>query len=95
MALLLDVGNPTWHAQRHDYEAAARGLGVHLLSLEVQGPDEFAGAFQAALHGRAQALIMMLSPLFGAHGRTSPNWPWRAGCRRCPAMWGMPTRGDS
>ena len=67
VALLLDVGNPTWHAQRHDYEAAARGLGVHLLSLEVQGPDEFAGAFQAALHGQAQALIMMLSPLFGAH----------------------------
>jgi putative ABC transport system substrate-binding protein len=63
VALLLDVGNPTWHAQRHDYEAAARGLGVHLLPLEVQGPDEFAGAFQAALHGQAQALIMMLSCL--------------------------------
>jgi putative ABC transport system substrate-binding protein len=67
VALLLDVGNPTWHAQRHDYEAAARGLRVQLLPLEVHGPDEFAGAFQAAIHGRAQALIMMLSPLFGAH----------------------------
>jgi putative ABC transport system substrate-binding protein len=67
VALLLDIGNPTWHAQRHAYEAAARGLGVYLLPLEVQGSDEFAGAFQTASHGHAQALIMMLSPLFGAH----------------------------
>ena len=67
VALLLDVGNATWHAQRHDYEAAAQRLGVQLLPLEVQGPDEFAGAFQAAVHGHAQALIMITSPLFGAH----------------------------
>jgi putative tryptophan/tyrosine transport system substrate-binding protein len=67
VALLLDVGNSTWHAQRHDYAAAAQRLGVHLLPLEVHGPDEFAGAFQAAIQGHTQALIMMPSPLFGAH----------------------------
>ena len=67
VALLLDVGNATWHAQRHDYEAAAQRLGVHLLPLEVHGPDAFAGAFQAAVHGHAQALIMITSPPFGAH----------------------------
>jgi len=42
-------------------------LGVELLPLEVHGPDEFAGAFQAALQGHAQALIVRVSPLFGAH----------------------------
>ena len=63
VALLLDTGPPNWHAQRHDHEAAARGLGVQLLPLEVRGPDEFAGAFQAATQGHAQALIMVQSPL--------------------------------
>jgi putative ABC transport system substrate-binding protein len=37
---------------------------VQLLPLEVRGPDEFAGAFQAATQGHAQALIMVQSPLF-------------------------------
>jgi putative ABC transport system substrate-binding protein len=67
VALLLDTGPPNWHAQRHDHEAAARGLGVQLLPLEVRGPDEFAGAFQAATQGHAQALIMVQSPLFTTH----------------------------
>ena len=64
VALLLEAGDPRRHSQRHDHEAAARGLGVHLQPLEVQSPDEFAGAFQAAIAGRAQALIMVGSPLF-------------------------------
>ena len=41
-------------------------MGAALLPLEVQGADEFAGAFQAALQGQAQALMVQLSPLFGA-----------------------------
>jgi putative ABC transport system substrate-binding protein len=64
VALLLDAGPSNWHAQLHDHEAAARGLGVQLLPLEVRGLDEFAGAFQAATQGHAQALLMVQSPLF-------------------------------
>ena len=67
VALLLDTGPPNWHAQLPDYEAAARGLGVQLLPLEVHSPDEFAGACQAATQGHAQALIMVQSPLFRTH----------------------------
>jgi hypothetical protein len=33
VALLLDTGIPSQPAERHDYEAAARGLGVQLLPL--------------------------------------------------------------
>jgi hypothetical protein len=43
------------------------GLGMQLVSLEVQRPEEFAGAFQAATEGHAQALILMQCPLFTAH----------------------------
>jgi len=67
VAVLLDAGLPDCHAQRQEHEAAARGLGVQLLSLEVRGPDEFAGAFQAAIQGQAQALILMECPLFVPH----------------------------
>jgi putative ABC transport system substrate-binding protein len=67
VALLLDAGPPNWHAQLHDHEAVARGLGVQLLPLEVRGPDEFVGAFQAAAQGHAQALLMVQSPLFKTH----------------------------
>jgi len=67
VALLLDTGPPNWYVQLHDHEAAARSLGVQLLPLEVRGPDEFAGAFQVAAQGHAQALIMVQGPLFSTH----------------------------
>jgi len=67
VALLLDAGDPHRHVRLHDHEAAARVLGVQLLPLEVRGPDEFAGAFQAAIQGDAQALIIQGSTLFGTH----------------------------
>jgi putative ABC transport system substrate-binding protein len=67
VALLLDATAPRRDAQLHDHEVAAHGLGVHLLPLDVRGPDEFAGAFQAAIQRQAQALILIETPLFGTH----------------------------
>ncbi len=67
VALLLDTGNPRRHVQLHDHEIATRELGVQLLPLEVHGPDEFVGAFQTAIQGHVQALIIQGSPLFGTH----------------------------
>jgi putative ABC transport system substrate-binding protein len=67
VALLLDTGSPRRDLHLHDHEAGARALGVQLLPLAVRGPEEFAGAFQAARAGQAEALIMATSPLFGAH----------------------------
>jgi putative ABC transport system substrate-binding protein len=64
VALLVDAGNPNRQAHRHAHEAAARALGIQLLPLEVRGPDEFVGAFQAATQGQAQALIMAQGALF-------------------------------
>jgi ABC-type uncharacterized transport system substrate-binding protein len=64
VALLVDAGNPNRQAHLHAHEAAARVLGIQLLPLEVRGPDDFVGAFQAATQGQAQALIMPESALF-------------------------------
>jgi putative tryptophan/tyrosine transport system substrate-binding protein len=83
VALLLDAGDPRRHSQQHDHEAAARVLGVHLQPLEVRDPDEFAGAFQAAIQERAQALIMVGSPLFSVQ---QAQWAELALASRLPTM---------
>jgi putative tryptophan/tyrosine transport system substrate-binding protein len=64
VVLLLDAGNPNRQVLRDDHEVAARGLGVQLLPLEVRGPDEFWGTFQAARRGDARALLMAQGALF-------------------------------
>jgi putative tryptophan/tyrosine transport system substrate-binding protein len=64
VALLVDAGNPNRQDHLHAHEAAARVLGIRLLPLEVQGPDEFVGAFQTAMQGHAQALLVAQGALF-------------------------------
>jgi putative ABC transport system substrate-binding protein len=45
-------------------EDAAQALGVTLHTLEVRSPDEFTGAFAAMTRARAEALIVLSSPLY-------------------------------
>jgi putative tryptophan/tyrosine transport system substrate-binding protein len=67
VALLVDAGDLRRHIQLQAHEAAVRGLGIQLLTLEVRRPEEFVGAFQAATEGHAQVLILMQCPLFTTH----------------------------
>jgi putative tryptophan/tyrosine transport system substrate-binding protein len=55
VAVLWNAANPTndWR----ETQAAAQALGVGLLSLAVRGPDDFAGAFEAAVAEAPDALI--------------------------------------
>jgi putative ABC transport system substrate-binding protein len=48
-------------------EAVARFLRVGLQSVEVKGPDDFEGAFQATTKKRAQAIIVGGGGFFAAH----------------------------
>src|SRR5262245_16815915 len=50
-----------------DYEAPARALQLQLQLLEVRGANDFEGAFRAAAKGRANALIIIRSPLHTRH----------------------------
>ena len=56
-------GPPEWQAT----EAAARGLGVMLQSLEVKDPKDFPGAFSAMMRKRPDALLTFVSPLTTAY----------------------------
>jgi ABC-type uncharacterized transport system substrate-binding protein len=47
--------------------AAAQALGLQLQSIEVRGPNEIEGAFQAAAKGRAGALTVGPDPLLTAN----------------------------
>ena len=57
-----------WHTATPNFrlaaEAAARTLGLKLQAFEVRGPADIPGAFAAAQRGRAEALIVLPSPMF-------------------------------
>src|SRR5262245_34553259 len=44
-------------------QGAARSLGIEVQSLEVRGPDDFDGAFEAARMRRPDAMITVEDPL--------------------------------
>jgi putative ABC transport system substrate-binding protein len=65
-------------------DIAARALGVQLQSVEVRSADHFDRAFEAAVKGRAQALLLSQSPLFITHQKRIVDF---AAKRRLPAIY--------
>lgn len=64
MALLVDLQTSRWAAELPEQEAAARQLGLQLLPLKVSTAADLAGAFEAAKHARAEAVVTLQSALF-------------------------------
>jgi putative ABC transport system substrate-binding protein len=69
VAILWHGGHPGALLALHETEAAGRGLGVQLQSLEVRGPTDFEPAFAAATREGAEALLMLSSAFFAAERR--------------------------
>jgi len=67
-----------------DMEAAAKALGVKLLSLEVRSLDDFASAFARAKRDGAQALITSTGPFINTQSRQVLDF---AAKNRLPAMY--------
>jgi putative ABC transport system substrate-binding protein len=65
-------------------EAAAKALGLKLLSLEVRSLDDFEGAFARAEREGAQALITTPNPLINTQQRRVLDF---AAKNRLPAMY--------
>ena len=65
-------------------EAAAKALGVKLLSLEVRSLDDFEGAFAQAKRDGVQALIATLDRLINTQQRQVLEF---AAKNRLPAMY--------
>jgi putative tryptophan/tyrosine transport system substrate-binding protein len=50
--------NPVKQAEWAELQVAGRTLGLHLLSLEVSGPDDFESAFAAASREQSEAMFV-------------------------------------
>jgi len=75
-------------------EATARRLGIHIQSLEVRGPGDFDGAFQAATRERAEALVVASSRFMNSN---RPRVVEFASKQRIPLVtgWGPWARAGS
>ena len=75
-------------------EATARRLGIHIQSLEVRGPEDFDGAFQAATRERAEALVVVSSRFMNSN---RPRVVEFASKQRIPLVtgWGPWARAGS
>jgi len=67
-----------------EMEAAAKALGLKLLSLEVRSLDDFEGAFARAITNGAHALVTSASPLIDTQQRQVLDF---AAKNRLPAMY--------
>jgi len=63
VAVLWNATNPYPAAVFKESERAAQILGIEVQSLEVRGPDDFAGAFEAAKRQLPDALTVVEDPL--------------------------------
>ena len=67
VAFLWSPTNPSADDELKEVETVARFLRVGLQSIEVKGPDDIEGVFQAATKKRAQALLPGGGGFLGAH----------------------------
>ena len=75
-----------------DMSAAARQLGTELQPIEVRGENDVASAFEAAVKGRAQAILSTQSPLFW---RLRGQIAQLALKHRLPSLSGEPTAAEA
>jgi len=67
VAILVDPAQAAHAHVPNNIEREARALGVQLQRVEAGAPAAFETAFAAMVHGGADALLIMESPLFAAH----------------------------
>ena len=74
VGVLWDADAPGPAIAFKEYEAAARALKIQLQSLEVRAQNtDLEGAFQAAVKGRASALVTIRNPLLGRYSKRIVN----------------------
>jgi putative ABC transport system substrate-binding protein len=85
VAVLWNATNPYAALVYRQTQAAGRTLGIEVQSLEVRGPDDFEGAFEAARQQHSDALITVEDPLTGAYRERIVHL---AAVDRLPSLYG-------
>jgi putative ABC transport system substrate-binding protein len=86
VAVLWNAANPYAAIVFKETQAAGRILGVKNQSLEVRGPDDFDGVFEAARQQRPEALITVEDPLTIVHRKRIVDF---AAGQQLPALYGL------
>jgi putative ABC transport system substrate-binding protein len=75
-----------------DLRTAAQAFGIELQSLELHGPDELPRIFAQATRGHADALLLLLDPIFTANGRRIADVAIK---HRLPTIYGLRQFADA
>jgi putative ABC transport system substrate-binding protein len=84
VAVVWDGSRPANIDVLKEIEAAARGYGVRIQSLDVRSANDFEGAFRAATQERASALIIPSGSLLNLHAPQVVSLALRS---RLPSIW--------
>jgi putative ABC transport system substrate-binding protein len=85
LAMLVNAGNPFVLLELGEVQAAARTLGLEVITLEIRRGEDIAPAFEA-LKGRAEALYVVIDALVNTHRIRINTFALVA---RLPTMHGM------
>src|SRR5882724_7663625 len=66
LAILANVGSPAVVLDMREVQAAARTLGLEVITSEIRRGEDIVPAFEA-LNGRAEALYVVIDPLVNTH----------------------------
>ncbi len=86
VAVLWNGANPYPAQVFRETQGAARKLGIEVQSLEVRGPGDFDGVFEAVRLQHPEALITVEDPLTGSHRTQIMDF---AATNRLPAIHGV------
>jgi putative ABC transport system substrate-binding protein len=86
VAVLRNPANSAHAGDGKDVRAAGQVLGLALQPIEVGGSDECERAFEQATRGHADALLLLLDPLFTANSRRVAQLATK---KRLPTIYGL------
>jgi ABC-type uncharacterized transport system substrate-binding protein len=86
VAVLWNAANPYSALVYKETQAGGRTLGIDVQSLNVRGPDDFDGAFEAARRLRPDALITVEDPLTGSYRKHIADF---AAGQQLPSLHGI------
>jgi putative tryptophan/tyrosine transport system substrate-binding protein len=101
VAVLWNTATPPSAIVLKEVQEAGRRLGIEVQSLEVRGPDDFEGAFEAATKQRVDAMITAEDPLTYtyrkriAHFATGQHLPSLSGVREFVVAGGLISYGPN
>ena len=86
VAVLWNAANPYSALVYKETQAGGRTLGIDVQSLDVRGPDDFDGAFEAARRLRPDALITVEDPLTASYRKHIADF---AAGQQLPSLHGI------